>query len=129
MQIRSIMERLLAAKEPSRELDEAIAEVLGWKRLTDGADTLSTQHLGTSVVWLGPSGDDTDHIPCYTSSLATAMELAFHIAPSSRGGFSWENGRASARIDDGAYFQAASPEIALCLAALDRKLEAERRPS
>lgn len=61
----------------------------------------------------------SDSIPHFTVLLEQAYNLSRALCHNSSGGCSWENGPGSAKIDEGCYFVAASPEMALCSCTRD----------
>ncbi|OWK24296.1 hypothetical protein AJ87_24270 [Rhizobium yanglingense] len=128
MSLKKLIDDLQAARGPSRQLDVDIALEMGYKRKEpetirgpDGSPI--KRHL-----WLVPTGEDVDRVPYYTTSIDYACQLVRQIAPSHVGGCSWEDGAASARIDNDPYCQAATPAIALCIAALRRRLAMAEQP-
>ncbi|CCM72309.1 hypothetical protein BN406_06027 (plasmid) [Sinorhizobium meliloti Rm41] len=74
------------------------------------------------TLWLVPAGDDFGRVPLYTSNLQDAFELAHTIRPNHDGGCSWVGSKGTATVEDGKYVKAATPAMALCVAAL-RSLE------
>ena len=104
------------AVEHSRALDSAISRVLGYKMnvtyKTDGGKKVR------NVVWLSPSLGQLRKIPFYTLSIDDAKALSQKLLPGCASGFMWTKDRASARVDDGPIFNAATPALALCAAAL-----------
>lgn len=117
MSLERIIQLLQTAENPARSLDVAIGTAIGWRKSVRKTPDSAGQ-VKDVTVWIMPDSDDFGKMPLYTSNLQHAFELMEHIAPSSVGGCSWEVGIGTARIDDGPYFQACNPQIALCLAAL-----------
>jgi hypothetical protein len=117
MDINVVIENL-RSQAPSRYRDAEIAQALGWTR---DFETVSDESGKTKQksFWRDPKGEPAK-IPLYTSNLTSASELAEIVAPGAVIGFSWEPDMASARIGDGPYIQAATPAVALCIAALIR---------
>lgn len=116
MSLDRIIELLQTATNPARSLDTAIGTAIGWRKSVK--KTAGSTGQAEATVWIMPNSDDFGKMPLYTSNLQHAFELVEHIAPSSVGGCSWEEGIGTAKIDDGPYFQACNPQIALCIAAL-----------
>jgi hypothetical protein len=116
--LESIIDALSRATGPDRRLDIEIALLVGYRRkiehVSDGPDLEPVRR----VLWIPPTKNDPEMIPHFTKSLDNAYDLAQTIAPGSVGGCSWENGSATARIDDGPYCAAATPALALCIAVL-----------
>lgn len=120
MAIPDLILQLQHAKEPSRELDISIGIVMGYKR---HVKTTSKGEDGEKrkVVWLYPADGDEGRLPTFTAKIDDAYILAQSLVPGCVGGVSWDHRGGSARIDDGPYFTASSPAIALCIAALSAK--------
>jgi hypothetical protein len=128
MDLQSLIERLQTAESPARSLDTLIAQAVGWTKKTETVKDSKTGEKKKSTLWVVPSGDDVGKVPFYTSNLQHAYELAQTVVPSHVGGCSWEDGSGTAKINGGAFVQAATPQIALCIAALLRlKEDAEKR--
>ncbi|TCU14707.1 hypothetical protein EV132_10875 [Rhizobium sullae] len=116
-----LIQALQVAKGPSRELDLGIAIAIGFTRTdADPRENESDTHQ-----WISPTGEVVGKLPPYTKSLDHAYRLATSIAPSEDGGCGWEVGTASARLGRDPPSQAVTPAIALCIAALRRKLAIE----
>ena len=96
MKLDQLIAELEQATLPDTRLDQAIAEIVDLYfpgRLVEGQK--------------------------YTSSVDAAFSLAQLAAPRHVGGVSWEEeGIGTAAINDGPFHRAATPAIALCLAAL-----------
>lgn len=119
MTIESTITELKDAAAPSRQLDRSIAELIGWKRALLPAFDESTGEQKSNPVWLAPKDGAPANVPFYTSNLEDAFRLSQMVAPLSVGGCAWEQGSASAQIGEGnPKIQAATPAIALCIAAL-----------
>jgi hypothetical protein len=123
MDIQDIIAALQKIEGPSRSLDGEIAQLVGWKKKVETFKDPRTAETRERLLWLVPSNHDAGIIPRYTSNLQAAYKLACDLAPNNVGGFSWDNGSGAARINGGPYFQAISPPVALCIAALSAKLE------
>lgn len=128
MDITEIVRRLQQASAPDIEIDRAIAELFGFNQSLQERSS-NEDGAVSRLSWVLPAGGDAATPPPYTGSLDHAYKLAQKIAPRQIDGCSWENGMGSARVNDGLYYQAASPEIALCLAALAKKIENDREGS
>lgn len=115
MSLDEVIEALKSAKTPSRNLDVAVATATGWRIGVGRSD----QGRSTKV-WVSPTSQKVDRVPFYTSDLQHALDLVRSIAPDQKSGCSWEeNGTGNAKIGNGPFFQASTPAIALCIAALD----------
>ncbi|HEV7436851.1 MAG TPA: hypothetical protein VGO22_18605 [Pseudorhizobium sp.] len=100
-----IIEALEQAIEPSRELDAEIAFAVGFNVSGSGGK-----------------------IPHYTSDLNAAFGLAKEIAPAAVGGFAWlADGSCTSKLDQDQPSFAANGAMALCCAALKRKIMEDRR--
>ncbi|MGK9213808.1 hypothetical protein [Neorhizobium petrolearium] len=120
MTIQSVIEQLEQATRGSRSLDTDIAQLIGWRRKVDSIHDPKTGAKTETTLWIVPTGNDPGRVPPYTTSIQAAYDLTQTVAPSNVGGCSWEDGKGSARIDGGPIIQAATPKIALCIAALKR---------
>lgn len=121
MNVQDLIERLSAATGPDRALDGQIAVALGFRKKTEQFTDESGQAKNRTI-WLVPTGDDIARIPHYTASLEAAFILANTVSPDQTGGVSWVSGKGTAVINDGPYCEAATPPLALCIAALREKL-------
>lgn len=112
---------LARASAPDRALDAAIAEGLGWTVKTE--DFIGGQSSPPQVrhIWYNPEGQP-DKVPKYTWNLDVALELVESIQPASAGGFGWQAGTGSAKINDIKPAVATTPIIAVCMQALLLKL-------
>lgn len=114
MNVRYVLKSLLAAKEPSRELDEMVASAVGWSS--------RTEHVSgnqETTIWFPPGSDKPSRCPHFTSNLNAAYVAWQTVAPNEPGGCSWEDGMGSARIgENGKFIQAVNSSMAVCIAAL-----------
>lgn len=113
------------AAGPDRRLDTAIALLVGYRRKVEHITEAHGKEPVRQVLWVVPGGGDTAKVPYYTSSLDTAYELTQLVAPLNEGGCSWVGGTGHAKINDGPHCHAATPALALCVAALKEKLSKE----
>ncbi|MCK8780574.1 hypothetical protein M0654_11310 [Rhizobium sp. NTR19] len=117
MSIQDLIDKLYELKEPSRDLEIEVAQLVGWKQRSE--KFLDDKgNVRERTLYLVPNGDKEGKVPRYTLYLHDAFNLAQLIAPDHVGGVAWENGMGSARINNGPYVQAASAPIALTIAAL-----------
>ena len=121
MDLQRVVKRLENADSPSRSLDAAIAEVIGWKKRVEETTDPKTGEKRVRTLWLVPAGDDVGRVPHYTSNLQDAFDLAHAIRPSQTGGCSWVDGRGTAILGEGEYsrhrvppWPCASPRYASC---------------
>ncbi|MDE3814292.1 hypothetical protein I7I49_29395 [Sinorhizobium meliloti] len=110
------------AAVPDRRLDTAIALVVGYKRKVEHVTQTPGKEPVRQTLWIMPGGGEQPRVPYYTSSIDAAYELAQTIAPNNAGGCSYDGGRGRAKINDGQYCHAATPALALCVAALKEKM-------
>lgn len=116
----NLIAELEAATRSDRRLDEKLAAAAGWTQLSEivpGADGKRERRL----MWFYP-GEQTPRLPKFTESIDAALEFVGIIAPGPTGGFTWGGPnrfkRGKAQLNDGQQVQAATPAIALCIAAL-----------
>lgn len=82
------------------------------------------------AVWLLPNSDEISKVPAYTTNLQAAFDLAHQLYPSHVGACSWEQSMGSAQIGmNNTPVQAATPALALCIAALDLNVRLSARRS
>ncbi|GGF95778.1 hypothetical protein GCM10010924_24860 [Rhizobium wenxiniae] len=118
MNIVDVIKDLNSANEGTRVLDEQLAQLLGWARRTKSLSDVSKGEKKAKEPWHSGDSPDPRKVPFYTSNLGHAFQFAEELCPRARLGSSWEDRRGSARINDDRYVQAATPQIALCIAAL-----------
>jgi hypothetical protein len=121
MAISDLILQLQHAKEPSRDLDISIGIVMGYKRHVKTVTTGDDGQQAREVVWLYPSNGEESSMPAFTGKIDDAYFLAQSLVPGCVGGVSWDSRGGTARIDDGPYFTATTPALALCIAALSVK--------
>lgn len=109
MEIIDLVAQLRSEKWPSRKLDIMIGELAGYRKAND------TKYPKFS--WHHPGGK-VARLPKFTESIQDAYELLQLISPGNIGGCSWEDGDATAKIEDGPFCRAATPALAICIAAL-----------
>lgn len=125
LDVQELINRLTKCTGPDRALDGYIAMQIGFqKRIERFMDSSGAERNRT--IWLVPSGNDIARIPQYTGSLEDAFQLALAAAPDRTGGVSWADGKGTAIINDGEYHQAATPALALCIAAMAEKAKRMR---
>ncbi|MBW9089324.1 hypothetical protein JNB91_15925 [Rhizobium wenxiniae] len=117
--VKEIYVALRSAAEGSRDLDIAIAELLGWERSAAFITDISTGAARTTPQWIPPGADEPGKVPHYTSNLDDAHKLAVDVASGDIVAMSWENGEATATIGNIRRFSSApTPALALCVAAV-----------
>ncbi|SFB59615.1 hypothetical protein SAMN03159496_05564 [Rhizobium sp. NFR07] len=109
---------LKSATNPARSLDGAVAEAIGWSRQVEKRRDSESGETIKTTIWFMADGRKAAKLPYYTANMQHAFDLAQQFAPDNFGGCSWEDGKGSARLNDGPYVQAATPQIALCIAVL-----------
>lgn len=112
---------LARASAPDRALDAAIAEGLGWTVKTEDFSEGQISPPQVRHIWFNPQGQP-DKVPKYTWNLDLALELVESIEPARAGGFGWQAGNGSAKINDLKPALATTPIIAVCMQALLLKL-------
>lgn len=111
MTIDKIIDQLKRATAPNRALDTHMARLLGYKKIVPPGSK------SKALVWLGP--DDTPKgPPFFTSSIDDAKELAEMVAPGCAAAVTFGGESVSSTINDGQRVHAATPPLALCLAAM-----------
>lgn len=106
---------LQRAPKPQWRLNSEIALAIGYRKKRAGDNS-------QKVVWLHPEeGAEVTRVPNFTGSLDGAQILARTLVPDCTGGFTWSSRSATAKINDGPIFTAATPALALCAAALSAK--------
>ncbi|WP_244481241.1 hypothetical protein [Rhizobium sp. Leaf371] len=118
MSIQALLQKLQAIKGPDRAIELEIAEILGWRKKVEPFTDPKTGANKERTLWLVPTSNDTANVPFYTSNLFDAYRLAQEVAPGHIGACSWEPGAGGAKIGRSPVCQAATPMIALCMAAL-----------
>ena len=117
MKLEPLISLLRKAEAGSRSLDSEIAQALGLEKpapAKGGATEASTPNLS-----LVRDTSDAGKLPAYTTNIEAAYQLAQQISPNNVGGYSWRDGKANAQIgDNGEACWAATPALALCIAAL-----------
>lgn len=111
-----------ALQGASRDVDVKIGLLVGWQRKVE--HTRENEEAPRNVVWF-LHGERATRLPRFTEAVDAALQLVNIIAPRSTGGVSWSVGPdgtfGTATINDGRYYQAATPSLALCIAALKIK--------
>ncbi|MET4690766.1 hypothetical protein [Sinorhizobium fredii] len=118
MAIVNLVKDLEEAKGPSRELDAALAILLGYKRKVEQIRDPASGEQTRRSFWIHPGGQDPGRVPQFTASLDDAYLLAQTVAPGLTGGVSWDDSGGNAKVGDGQYYSAVTPAIALCIATL-----------
>lgn len=113
--IETLMSELRTAKGPDRQLDARIAAAFGFRRVKTQLDSDNSRPR-----WIAPTGEEIGTIPFYTSSIDDAGLLLRWNTPGTNWGLSWEEGTASTQIATDEVCQAATPPLAVCLAAMQR---------
>ena len=116
LDVTSIIETLRDSPAPDRQIDAAIAQLMGYQKTERERQVGNV--LRPFVTWVDPKGEPVAKIPYYTQWIDHALLLANEVSPDHVGGCSWEKGTGSAKIDDSPYCQAVTPAMALCMAAL-----------
>lgn len=118
MEIQRLIEKLKSAKGPERGLDGQVAQVLGWRKIVEPTLDPKTGERKNRTLWRVPAGDDFGRIPYYTGSFDAARALVEALAPGKAVACSWDNDSGKCVIEGGTTETAASPVLAICVAAL-----------
>ncbi|WP_085026778.1 hypothetical protein [Ensifer aridi] len=125
MAVADLIQELENLKHASREVDVKIGLLVGWQRKVEY--TSENGEALRNVIWF-LHGERTARLPRFTETIDSALQLVDLVAPQSTGGVSWSQGtdgaNGTAIINEGPYCHAATPALALCIAALRIK-EAE----
>lgn len=116
--IGELIERLKLATAADRGIDNAIAQLQGWRKREVKIPDPQTGTEKTRTLWLVPSSNDESNPPRYTANLNDAYHLANQVAPGLPAGCTWAAGEASAKIGKGPVCHAPTPMLALCVAAM-----------
>jgi hypothetical protein len=110
-----------AAKGPSRRLDDAVAEIVGWSRrfeLVNDPDTGASKRVQKKV-WLVPSGEEEKPVPEYSKNAQHAYEMLQSINKNVPCAVSVSSGIARAQIWGEEAQVAPNVAMAICMAALN----------
>jgi len=119
MNLSEVIDNLYSAKEGSRQLDAFVAHALGWRQTRDQYVDPTSGETKTRRLWVVPTTEEHGKVPSYTTNLQDAFDLAEQVASGQVGACSWEGGKASSRLGlYGSTVNAATPALALCIAAL-----------
>ncbi len=130
MAITGLIRELENASAGQRSFDAAIGLLLGWTRKVEHLKTDGGGEAARKVLWIAPLSDEPGNVPHFSTSIEAALLFARTISPNHVGGVSWdEDGRGTAIIEGGPYCVAASPALALCIAALKAKILKEGEES
>lgn len=125
MALKDLINLLEQATGADRKLDTGIAVAVGYRQKVEQITENPGREPTKRVLWIVPTGEEASKVPYYTGSIDVAYQLARMIAPSASGGCAWADGMGYAVINDGPRVAAATPAIALCIAALREKMEQE----
>lgn len=114
------LSQLKSAAHGSSALSAVVAEAFGYRR-----DQMATD-AGADKNWVGPSGGDFVELPDFTTSLDAACQLRSALGESTKVSFSWEKEQATAKVADGPYVVASTPELAICMAAIHYQMRRQQ---
>ncbi|KQS89822.1 MULTISPECIES: hypothetical protein [unclassified Rhizobium] len=114
------------AKGPDRALDLRIATAIGYERTTMIVDKGGSKQR--KVVWLSPGTKSRAAVPPFTARFDLALRVAKTIDPNCAGAFTWGGTFCTAKINDGPRFSAATPMLAIIIAALSATLMDAGKP-
>lgn len=120
MALEDFIRTLEKAERGARPLDSTIAKAMGWKTNVEHIRHAENAESVRKVTWYTPDGDER-LVPNFTTSIDDALLLLSMIGATGSGGVSWVDGRGTAVIEDGPYCEAATPALALCIAAMKAK--------
>ncbi|MDX1017153.1 MULTISPECIES: hypothetical protein [Sinorhizobium] len=120
MAVEDLISDLEKAEAGNRLWDGPIGLVVGWKRKVEYIKADGNESA-RKVIWFLPDGSE-GRVPNFTSSLDAALLLARTVAPNDVWGVSYAAGRGTAMIGNMRYSEAATPALALCIAALRLKI-------
>lgn len=107
--------KLRDAPSGSRHLDGVVARCAGWRMVAD------TGPGPRRDVWYPPSSSEPGRVPRFTTDVQDAYALANLIAPNHVGACRWTPNGGMAQIgDDGSPVYAATIELAICIAAIEK---------
>jgi hypothetical protein len=117
-----LIKALETAPKANRKLDEAIAIIAGYTRVYERVPSSNGQQ-DSRVLWVPPGRSKGVSLPGFTNSIDIARQFAEIIRPKRLAACSWHENGAKAQIDDGQICVAATPALALCLAAAKAYVE------
>ena len=109
MKIEDLITQLRAEKWPSRKLDVDLAALFGFRRATEA------RHPKFS--WHHPDGN-VGPLPKFTYSMQDAYDLLQTVSPRNVAACTWEEGKATAKVENGPLCACATPAMAICVVAL-----------
>lgn len=109
-----------SAKGPSRRLDSAVAEVLGWSRRFEIKVDSETgeQKRVQKKLWLVPSGDDEQRVPDYSSDAQAAYALVNEVSKGAPCALTIVDGVCRAQIWNDEFCEGSDAAMVICVAAL-----------
>ncbi len=119
-----MIESLRQAPGPDRKLDFAIATFVGFERRVAPQD--DPTDTGVKIVYVRPPSEEPVKVPDFTRSIDAAYALAQVAAPRHVGAVTWEGAKFRAKLNDGEVCEAATPAIAVCIAALTELAKNQR---
>ena len=124
--ISELIIELQHAQEGDRDLDVAIALLMGYERKK--VTVVTDEGNEVRKLWFRPKRVSPVRVPRYTTSIDAARHLCANLVPKCSAGFTWQPGAATAQINDGPVGLAFTPALALCVAALTAKYLMSRAP-
>lgn len=116
----TLIKRLMRDDTAHRDLDDAIAETVGWSRAYETTTDPTTGEQTRKLLkrWFPPGSSTLRRVPSYTTDLQCALDLAADVSGGATVACSWERGAASAKIGDRPPVPAVKATMAVCAAAL-----------
>lgn len=118
--IDALIKRLMRDEGPHRDMDDGIAEILGWSRAYETVKDPNTGETSQKLLerWYSPGSETLRRVPSYTSDLQCALDLASDVSGGGRIGCSWEETGAHCVIGTRAPVRAKDIAMATCAASL-----------
>lgn len=116
MDIYEVIRSIEASEGPHRKLDQGLALLVGYRlEIVNDADGIAHK------VWYEPGSATVVRLPAFTSTVDHALKFAKMIdADEFVGGVAWGPEGFKAQIEGGPQCHAATPALAVCLAALQK---------
>lgn len=114
----AIRKALKGADGHRRKIDLSIARLIGYEERSEPGKNSDGIVINLRTYWINAGTGDRAKVPHYTGNMDDAETLALEVSRGERLGVSWELGAASAFIGTDPICQAATPQLALCSAAI-----------
>jgi len=116
----ALIKRLMRDDTPHRDMDDGIAEILGWSRAYETITDANTGETSQKLLkrWYPPGSQTLRRVPSYTSDLQCALDLASDVSGGARVGCSWDESGAHSVIGARPPVRARDVAMAVCAASL-----------